>query len=101
MVDGIQTEVTTNSKGVYSIKVPATAKTLTVLLLSNNDMKAMDIDGKTVVDFVLDKAAANTAETVQATTETVDIGYGTDSKNQEPQILSEKQKLRKPQEIHI
>jgi len=80
LVDGIQTEVTTNAKGVYSIKVPATAKTLTVLLLSNNDMKAMDINGKTVVDFVLNKAAANTAETVQATTETVDIGYGTNKK---------------------
>lgn len=81
MVDGIQTEVTTNAKGVYSIKVPSTAKTLTVLLLSNNDMKAMDINGKTVVDFVLSKAAANTAEKVEATTETVDIGYGTSKKS--------------------
>ena len=57
LVDGVQTDVVTNSKGEYTIKVPPTAKTLTVLSLFTNEMKAMDINGNTVVNFIFDKAA--------------------------------------------
>lgn len=78
LVDGVQTDVVTNSKGEYTIKVLPAAKTLTILSLFNNDMKAMDINGSTVVNFNLDKAISGQ---VQKKAETVDIGYGTDSKN--------------------
>lgn len=80
LVDGVQTDVVTNSKGEYSIKVLPSAKTLTILLLYNNVMKAMDINGKTEVNFILDKAIVNSSVNSKKESETVDIGYGTSSK---------------------
>ncbi|MCJ7449486.1 MAG: carboxypeptidase-like regulatory domain-containing protein [Bacteroidales bacterium] len=82
LVDEVKTDVVTNSKGVYNIKVPPTAKTLTILSLYNNDMKVIEINGNTVVNFILDKASTNTSEQVQKKSETVDIGYGTNRKDQ-------------------
>lgn len=82
LVDGVKTDVITNSKGVYSIKLLPTAKTLTILSLYNNDMKVIDINGNSVVNFILDKASTNTSKQVQKTSETVDIGYGTNRKDQ-------------------
>lgn len=82
LVDGVQTDVVTDSKGEYSIKVLPAAKTLTVLSLYTNEMKAMDINGSTVVNFIFDKAGTNTAGQAEKKNETVDIGYGTDKKDQ-------------------
>jgi TonB-dependent SusC/RagA subfamily outer membrane receptor len=45
-------------------------------------MKAMDINGNTVVNFIFDKAGTNTAGQAEKKNETVDIGYGTDKKEQ-------------------
>jgi hypothetical protein len=41
LVDEVKTDVVTNSQGVYNIKVPPTAKTLTILSLYNNDIKVL------------------------------------------------------------
>ena len=82
LVDGVQTDVVTDSKGEYSIKVSPAAKSLTVLSLFTNEMKAMDINGNTVVNFIFDKAGTNTAGQSEKKNETVDIGYGTDKKDQ-------------------
>lgn len=80
LVDGVQTDVITNSKGVYSVKVLPTAKTLTVLLLYTNEMKAIDINGNSEVNFNFGKEATSTSDQVQKKSEAVDIGYGTNTK---------------------
>lgn len=82
LVDGVQSDVVTNAKGEYNIKVLPTAKSLTVLSLFTNEMKAMDINGNSVVNFIFDKAGTKSTEQVQKKNETVDIGYGTDKKDQ-------------------
>lgn len=82
MVDGIKSDEVTDSKGAYSIKVRPTAKTLTVLSLYTNEMKAVDINGNSIVNFILGKAGKNSSEQVQKQSETVDIGYGTIKKDQ-------------------
>ena len=80
MVDGVKSDEVTDSKGAYSIKVLPAAKTLTVLSLYTNEMKAIDINGNSVVNFILGKTSTNTSEQVKKQSETVDIGYGTNSK---------------------
>lgn len=80
MVDGVKSDEVTDSKGAYSIKVLPSAKTLTVLSLYTNEMKAIDINGNSVVNFILGKTSTNTSEQVKKQSETVDIGYGTNSK---------------------
>jgi len=65
-----------------------TAKTLTVLSLYTNEMKAIDINGISVVNFILGKAGINTGEQVQKQSETVDIGYGTNRKDQSSNSVS-------------
>lgn len=82
LVDGVQTDVVTDSKGIYNIKVSPTAKSLTVLSLFTNEMRAMDINGNTVINFIFDKAGTNTSGQAEKKNETVDIGYGTDKKEQ-------------------
>jgi TonB-dependent SusC/RagA subfamily outer membrane receptor len=82
MVDGVKSDVVTDSKGAYSIKVLPTAKTLTVLSLYTNEMKAIDINGNSEINFMLGKTGNNTSEQVQKQGETVDIGYGTSKKDQ-------------------
>ena len=80
LVDGVQTDVVTNSKGEYSIKVLPSAKTLTILLLYNNVMKAMDINGNTGSEFHSRQGITNSSVKSKKKDETVDIGYGTSSK---------------------
>jgi TonB-dependent SusC/RagA subfamily outer membrane receptor len=82
MVDGVKSDEVTDSEGAYSIKVPSTAKTLTVLSLYTNEMKAVDINGNSVVNFMLGKTSTNTGGQVKNQGETVDIGYGTTKKDQ-------------------
>ena len=82
MVDGVKSDEVTDSKGAYSVKVLPTAKTITVLSLYTNEMKAVDINGKQEVNFMLGKAGTNTGEQAQKQGETVDIGYGTSKKDQ-------------------
>jgi TonB-dependent SusC/RagA subfamily outer membrane receptor len=82
MVDGVKSDEVTDSKGAYSIKVLPTAKTLTVLSLYTNEMKAIDINGNSVINFMLGKTSTNTGGQGQKQGETVDIGYGTSKKDQ-------------------
>jgi TonB-dependent SusC/RagA subfamily outer membrane receptor len=82
LVDGVQTDVVTGSGGEYSIKVLPSVKTITALSLFSNAVKAVDIDGKTVVNIIFDKAGSNAGEQVTKEKETVDIGYGTSGKDQ-------------------
>jgi TonB-dependent SusC/RagA subfamily outer membrane receptor len=88
MVDGVKSDEVTDSKGAYSIKVLPTAKTLTVLSLYTNEMKAIDINGISVINFILGKAGINTGEQVHKQSETVDIGYGTNRKDQSSNSVS-------------
>ena len=81
MVDGVKSDEVTDSKGAYSIKVLPGAKTLTVLSLYTNEMKAVDINGKQEVNFMLGKEYEY-RRTGTEQGETVDIGYGTSKKDQ-------------------
>lgn len=82
LVDGVQTDVVTNSNGEYSIKILPSVKTITALSLLGNAVKAADIEGKSVVNIVFDKAGSNTGVQAPKEKETVDIGYGTSGKEQ-------------------
>ena len=82
MVDEVKTDVVTNSRGEYTIKVLPSAKTITVLSLFNNAVKATEINGNTVVNIILDKSGTNTGAQVPKENETVDIGYGITGKDQ-------------------
>lgn len=82
LIDGVQTNVSTNSSGEYSIRVLPTAKSITAMSLFSNSVKTIDIDGRTVVNIIFDKSGTNTSTQVSKANETADIGYGTSEKNQ-------------------
>ncbi len=82
LIDGVKTDVTTNSSGEYSIRVLPSAKSITAMSLFSNAVKTIDIDGRTEVNIIFDKSAANTGAQFSKANETADIGYGTSEKNQ-------------------
>jgi TonB-dependent SusC/RagA subfamily outer membrane receptor len=78
-IDEVKTDIVTDSKGMYTIKVLPIAKSLTILSLYG-DVKEMEIDGNTVINLILDKTGNKTGGSLQKESEIVDIGYGTAKK---------------------
>jgi TonB-dependent SusC/RagA subfamily outer membrane receptor len=78
-VDKVKTDIVTDSKGIYTIKVLPIAKSLTVLSLYG-DIKEMEINGNTVINFILDKTSNKAGGSLQKESEIFDIGYGTAKK---------------------
>jgi TonB-dependent SusC/RagA subfamily outer membrane receptor len=77
LIDGQNTNILTNNKGIYKVKVRPDADTLTVLSF-NNGMKSESLKGKTVIDFTL-TGTPDSKRNVPVNAEgdkTVDIGYG-------------------------
>lgn len=82
LIDGVKTDVLTNSSGEYSLRILPSAKSITAMSLFSNAVKTTDIDGRTVVNIIFDKSGTNTSAQVPKSNETVDIGYGTSGKDQ-------------------
>jgi TonB-dependent starch-binding outer membrane protein SusC len=81
-VDNVKTDVVTNAEGSYSIKALPTAKTLTALSLYG-EIKEMEINGNTVVNFMFDRISTKTSDApINNNSEVVDVGYGSAKKDQ-------------------
>jgi TonB-dependent SusC/RagA subfamily outer membrane receptor len=81
LVDQIKTEVKTNENGIFKVKVPPTAKTITAFS-GLNGVKEMPINGQTTLNIVLDDVVSKTSQPVKQESEAVDVGYGTARKDQ-------------------
>jgi TonB-dependent SusC/RagA subfamily outer membrane receptor len=77
-IDNRRTNVTTNAKGFFKIKVNQQAKTISVLTLANGLVEA-EIGGRTTINFSLKTADLSSKNQVQnpADDETINVGYGT------------------------
>jgi TonB-dependent SusC/RagA subfamily outer membrane receptor len=82
LIDGVKTDVSTNSSGEYSLRILPAAKSITAMSLFSNTVKTIDIDGRTVINITFDKSITNTSPQVPKANETADIGYGTSGKEQ-------------------
>lgn len=75
-IDGNNTNVTTNSKGLFKLKVRPDADSITVVTFSNG-MVTLPLKGKTRVDFVLRGSGLSTQmKPEKADEKEVNIGYG-------------------------
>jgi TonB-dependent SusC/RagA subfamily outer membrane receptor len=81
LVDEEKTDMVTNARGVYNVRVLPTARTITAFSLFNG-VKEMNINGQPIVNIVLDGVSTKTSEPVQNESSVVDIGYGTTKKDQ-------------------
>ncbi len=80
-VDKVKTNSVTDSKGFYRVKVSPTAKSIVAFSLYNG-VKEMEIDGKNVVNFNLDRAGKKPSQPVKAESDMINVGYGqTDKKD--------------------
>jgi TonB-dependent SusC/RagA subfamily outer membrane receptor len=77
-IDNQKTNVLTDEKGFYKIKVKPSVKLISVFTLMNG-MNEAQIDGRTTINFNLKTAftAPKTNAQNQSNNETVDMGYGT------------------------
>lgn len=75
MIDGETTSKNTNSKGIYKIKVKPSVSKLGVFTTITG-IREEPIDGRTVIDFRLDKIILPRPGTIGASQEVVNDGYG-------------------------
>lgn len=74
-VDKKKTNSTTDSKGIFHIKVKPTAKKMVVFSYFNG-VREMEINGKTTINFTLDGNSSHSAQPVQKESGKINIGYG-------------------------
>lgn len=74
MIDKNNTNVITDSKGIYRVRVKSNAQKITVLSLSGNAVEA-EIDGRRIIDFKIEGTGKSSGN-VPSDDETVNIGYG-------------------------
>jgi TonB-dependent SusC/RagA subfamily outer membrane receptor len=74
-IDKVKTNSTTNSKGIYQVKVSPSAKEISVFSQLNGVGK-IEINGKTEINFKLDAFNSNSTKPAKKEEETVEIGYG-------------------------
>jgi TonB-dependent SusC/RagA subfamily outer membrane receptor len=77
-IDNKKTEITTNEKGFYRIRVSPSAKKISVFTLMNG-LNESEIGGRTAINFELNNASSSAKKDFkdQANEETVNVGYGT------------------------
>jgi TonB-dependent SusC/RagA subfamily outer membrane receptor len=76
LIDGINSNVTTNNKGIYKVKVRPDADSLTILSF-NNGMSNAAIKGRTIIDFTLNASGSSQyIQQNQGGDDAVNIGYG-------------------------
>lgn len=79
LVDNKSTDVVTDEKGNYKIKVKPTATVLSVFSLFNGLLINEEINGRVVINFKFVDAASQNVETKKSSSENeeVNVGYGT------------------------
>jgi TonB-dependent SusC/RagA subfamily outer membrane receptor len=77
LIDGKNSNVLTNNKGIYKVKVRPDADSITVLSF-NNGLRSTPIQGRTIIDFTLSgsRQSQQNVQINQAGEKAVDIGYG-------------------------
>jgi TonB-dependent SusC/RagA subfamily outer membrane receptor len=76
LIDGINSNVTTNNKGIYKVKVRPDADSLTIVSF-NNGMSNAAIKGRTIIDFTLNASGSSQyIQQNQGGNDAVNIGYG-------------------------
>jgi TonB-dependent SusC/RagA subfamily outer membrane receptor len=78
LIDGKNSNVTTNNKGAYKVKVSPDADTLTIVSY-NNGIANVAIKGRIYIDFTLNGSGSGTSQYLrqkQGDDAVVDIGYG-------------------------
>jgi TonB-dependent SusC/RagA subfamily outer membrane receptor len=76
IIDGKNTDVTTNGKGIYKVRVRPDADTLTVISF-NNGVANVPIKGRTIIDFTLNGSGSSQyLQQKKGDDEVVDVGYG-------------------------
>jgi TonB-dependent SusC/RagA subfamily outer membrane receptor len=77
LIDNERTEIQTNKKGAYKIKVKPSASTISAFTLMNGLSEAR-IEGKTTINFTLKAAPSAVSQPAQISTddEVVNVGYG-------------------------
>lgn len=80
VVDNIKTNIVTNARGAYRIKVSPSAYRIGISTIGNEVVQEA-IDGRTVIDFTLETAFTSVlerpSEPILDTDEEVNVGYGT------------------------
>ena len=79
-VDNMKTNIVTNARGVYRIKVSPSAYRIGISTIGNNVMQEA-IDGRPVIDFTLETAFTSVrerpSEPILDADEEINVGYGT------------------------
>jgi TonB-dependent SusC/RagA subfamily outer membrane receptor len=77
-IDNQKTDIITDDKGFYRIKVRSSAKQISVFTMMNG-LNESPIDGRTTINFTMNTAASLTKDEGrnQSNEETVNVGYGT------------------------
>jgi TonB-dependent SusC/RagA subfamily outer membrane receptor len=77
MVDGKKTDILTNDKGHFKIKVKPGSSTIGIFTMSNGVLEE-PLDGRTIINFTFaGTVVSQPSGKVDPGDETVDIGYGT------------------------
>jgi TonB-dependent SusC/RagA subfamily outer membrane receptor len=76
-IDNVKTDVVTNEKGYYRIKIKSSAKTISAISFLNGLSEA-PIEGKNIINLTMKVAGASSIKGVpeQSGDETVNVGYG-------------------------
>lgn len=75
LIDGVNSDLVTNNKGIYKVKVRPDADTLTIVSFNNGVISA-PINGRTKIDFTLNASGSSQSNQRDKNEEVVDIGYG-------------------------
>ena len=76
LIDGKNTNETTNNKGIYKVRIRPDADTLTIISF-NNGVGSAAIKGRTIIDFTLNGSGSSQyLQQKQGDDEVVDVGYG-------------------------
>ncbi len=77
LIDGRNTNITTNKSGHYKLKVRPDADSITIVTFTNG-LSTVSINGRTNIDFILGGAplSQKNAQNKQSNDQQVNIGYG-------------------------
>jgi TonB-dependent SusC/RagA subfamily outer membrane receptor len=78
IIDNRKTDIVTNDKGYYKIKVSPKAVLISVFTLMNG-VSETEIGGRTMINFSMKSSSLSNKDAIDKTTgeETVNVGYGT------------------------
>lgn len=82
LIDGNNTNRTTNNKGIYKIKVRPDADSITIVTFTN-EISTVAINGRTNIDFIFagSPISLQNAQQKQSNDQQVNIGYGSVDRN--------------------